>query len=463
MRLSPSRRSSLKSQLAPVALALLASFLWCPELNGQAPSNASFVRSDTSTQGKWHGAYGADGYSVANDSQNLPGYASFSVQNQANWTWAASTTDARALQTGSGVGRIVAAWYNNPSFSFDVNFTDGNAHQFALYAIDWDGQGRSETIQISDASSSSVLDSRSISSFSGGVYLVWNITGHVTVTVTMAAGVNAVVSGAFFGGSSTITSTAAFLRTDTTTQGNWHGAYGADGYSVAENSQSLPGYATFSVQNQQDFTWAGSTADPRALQTGDGLSRIAATWYNNPNFYFDLNLADGNTHQVALYALDWDQLSRAETVQILDAATGAILDTESISSFSNGAYLVWNLSGHVKIAVILTGDANAVVSGVFFGGSTAIISNVAFVRTDTTTQGNWHGAYGADGYSVAENSQSLPGYATCAVQNQQDYTWAASTADPRALQTGDGSGRIAGAWYNNTPFSFDVKDRKSVV
>ena len=456
MRLSPSRRSSLKSQLAPVALALLASFLWCPELNGQAPSNASFVRSDTSTQGKWHGAYGADGYSVANDSQNLPGYASFSVQNQANWTWAASTTDARALQTGSGVGRIVAAWYNNPSFSFDVNFTDGNAHQFALYAIDWDGQGRSETIQISDASSSSVLDSRSISSFSGGVYLVWNITGHVTVTVTMAAGVNAVVSGAFFGGSSTITSTAAFLRTDTTTQGNWHGAYGADGYSVAENSQSLPGYATFSVQNQQDFTWAGSTADPRALQTGDGLSRIAATWYNNPNFYFDLNLADGNTHQVALYALDWDQLSRAETVQILDAATGAILDTESISSFSNGAYLVWNLSGHVKIAVILTGDANAVVSGVFFGGSTAIISNVAFVRTDTTTQGNWHGAYGADGYSVAENSQSLPGYATCAVQNQQDYTWAASTADPRALQTGDGSGRIAGAWYNNTPFSFDV-------
>src|SRR5271165_1432359 len=35
---------------------------------------------------------------------------------------------------------------------------------------------------------------------------------------------------------------ATFLRTDTTTLGNWHAAYGADGYSVAGNGQSLPGY-----------------------------------------------------------------------------------------------------------------------------------------------------------------------------------------------------------------------------
>jgi hypothetical protein len=439
-----------------LGIAILGLLLSGRSLPAQTSASATFVRTDTTTQGNWHGAYGADGYSIANDSQNLPGYASFAVQNQANWTWAQSTTDVRALQTGSAVGRIAATWYNNPNFSFDLNFTDGNTHQFALYAIDWDNQGRSQAVQISDAVSSAVLDTRSIANFTGGEYLVWNVTGHVTVTVTLTGGVNAVISGAFFGGSSTVTATAAFLQTDTTTQGNWHGTYGADGYAVAENSQSVPGYATFSVQNQQDYTWVASTADPRALQTGDGLSRIAAAWYNNPSFYFDLNLADGNTHQIALYAVDWDQLGRAETVQILDAATGAILDTKNLSSFSNGAYLVWKLSGHVKVAVILTGNENAVVSGVFFGGSTPVTSNVAFVRTDTTTAGNWHGAYAADGYSVAEDSQSLPGYATFAVQNQQDYTWTTGTADPRALQTGNGSGRIAAAWYSNTPFSFDV-------
>src|SRR6266446_2704155 len=78
---------------------------------------ATFVAADTSTQGNWRGVYGADGYSVANDSQSIPGYASLAVQDQLNYTWA-STTDARALQTGSGTGRIAATWYGNSTFSF---------------------------------------------------------------------------------------------------------------------------------------------------------------------------------------------------------------------------------------------------------------------------------------------------------------------------------------------------------
>ena len=122
------------------------------------PAVASFVATDTTTEGSWHGVYGADGFSVANDSQSLPAYASFGVQNQLNYTWASSTSDPRALRTGSGTGRIAATWYNSSSFNFDVNFTDGSAHQFALYALDWDSTARAETIQIVDASSNAVLD-----------------------------------------------------------------------------------------------------------------------------------------------------------------------------------------------------------------------------------------------------------------------------------------------------------------
>jgi len=168
------------------------------KINLLAPAAASFVGTDTSTQGSWHGVYGADGYSVANDSQSVPSYATFAIQNQANYTWAASTTDPRALQTGSGAGRIASTWYASGTFTFDVNLTDGNLHQFALYAVDWDASGRTQTVQVVDANTNAVLDTRTLSGFSNGVYLVWGISGHVKINVIWTGGVNAVVSGAFF-------------------------------------------------------------------------------------------------------------------------------------------------------------------------------------------------------------------------------------------------------------------------
>jgi len=333
------------------------------------PAAATFVAADTATQGNWHGVYGADGYSVANESQSIPSYASLAVKNQLNYTWASSTVDPRALQTGNGSGRIAATWYGNSTFSFDVNLTDGNPHQFALYAVDWDTIVRTETIQVVDANTSAVLDTRALSSFSNGVYLVWNLSGHVRINVTWTGGVNAVVSGVFFGGASSgggTKATASFIAADTATQGNWHGVYGADGYSVANESQSIPSYASLAVKNQLNYTWASSTVDPRALQTGNGSGRIAATWYGNSTFSFDVNLTDGNPHPFALYAVDWDARGRTETIQVVDANTNAVLDTRALSSFSNGVYLVWNLSGHIKINVMWTGGTNAVVSGVFF-------------------------------------------------------------------------------------------------
>lgn len=443
------------ARVLPFLAVLVA--LWTPaRVAAQSGSAATFLRSDTTTQGNWHAAYGADGYSVAEDSQNLPGYALFSLQYQQDYTWQASTADPRALQTGSGLGRIAAAWYNPSSFALNVNLADGNTHQVALYAIDWDNQGRSETVQILDATTSAVLDTETLSNFGNGTYLIWNITGNVTITITQSSGANAVLSGIFFGGSSTINSAAHFVSSDVTTQGNWHGTYGADGYSLANNTQSVPAYASFAPQNQSNYTWASSSTDPRALQTGNGLGRIAATWYAASDFDLDVNFTDGNTHQISLYAVDWDSEGRSEVVQVLDAATGAVLDTESLSAFTNGEYLVWNISGHVKINVIQTAGASSVMSGVFFGGSSTVSSSASFVRSDTTTEGNWHGAYGADGYSVATDSQSLPSYASFAPLNASTFVWNSDPPQTSAPQTGSGSGRIAAAWYNNPAFSFDV-------
>jgi hypothetical protein len=43
-----------------------------------------------------------------------------------------------------------------------------------------------------------------------------------------------------------------------------------------------------------------------------------------------------------------------------------VLDTRTISGFSNGIYMFWNLKGNVIIRITLIGGGNVVVSGIFF-------------------------------------------------------------------------------------------------
>jgi hypothetical protein len=70
---------------------------------------------------------------------------------------------------------------------------------------------------------------------------------------------------------------------------------------------------------------------------------------------------------MSLYALDADISGRAERIDVIDPTTGTVLDTRSISSFTNGEYLTWNLKGHVQLRVTSTAGPNAVISGLFFG------------------------------------------------------------------------------------------------
>lgn len=149
-------------------------------------------------------------------------------------------------------------------------------------------------------------------------------------------------------------------------------AYGADGSVIEAYSRNIPAYTSFTSQNPSHYTWASSTTDVRALQTGAGTRRIASSWFSYENFDFALNITDGNTHQIAIYALDWDHDGRIETIAVSNAKTGAVLDTRVVSNFTNGLYLVWNISGDVKITVTHTGGVNAAVSGVFFGGAKSV-------------------------------------------------------------------------------------------
>ena len=94
------------------------------------------------------------------------------------------------------------------------------------------------------------------------------------------------------------------------------------------------------ISGQSEYTWAASTTDVRALQKPAAGDRIASTWYSATNFAVDLNLTDGNWHQVGIYCVDFDNWSRVQRVDILEPSTGNVLDSRTLSAFQGGQYLV---------------------------------------------------------------------------------------------------------------------------
>jgi len=164
---------------------------------------------------------------------------------------------------------------------------------------------------------------------------------------------------------------ATFLSADTVTQGSWQGVYGGDGYALALGAVSIPSYTSVTPYGNT-IAWTDSTTDVRALQKPGTADRLAAAWrYNYNGFAVDVNLDDDKPRRVALYLLDWDgNNSRSERIDILDAQTGDVLNSQTVTSFSGGKYLVWLLSGRVQIRIrpLVADDVNtAVLSGLIFG------------------------------------------------------------------------------------------------
>jgi hypothetical protein len=277
-------------------------------------------------------------------------------------------------------------------------------------------------------------------------------TGRYTVTASASGG-----AGAKFNLTNLVPASAAFANTNTTTHGNWIGTYGTDGYDIIGSAASIPSYAKVTPSGESTWTWAASTTDSGALQTPGGTSRIAAAWYSATSFTVDVNLTDGLTHDVELYFLDWGSNTRGEQVTLTNAATGAVLDTQTVSSFHSGVYLEWATSGNVLITITRTSGANAVLSGLFFAApATSSRASAAFIGQNTTTQGNWIGTYGSQGYDIIGSTASIPGYATVTPFCQASWTWAASTSHQSALETANGSSHIAACWYSATSFAVDV-------
>jgi len=162
---------------------------------------AAFVGVDTTTRGNWKGHYGADGWNVLQDSSgNNPTYPSYLTVTPGTHNvgvWSASSTAANCLQKSAvnSTSRMAGVWYQT---TWSMNLTISGSHRVALYLLDYPNAGYAETITVKN-DSGAVLDTRSASGFAGGVYYVWNMSGHVTITLTSTAGHWAVLSGLFVG------------------------------------------------------------------------------------------------------------------------------------------------------------------------------------------------------------------------------------------------------------------------
>ena len=343
-------------------------------LGGGAPSStpgggsATFVGADAATQGNWTSAYGADGYAVVGDLTSLPAGVQLTPTGHSSYTWAASSSDGRALQRASAADRVMAAWYGQV-FELDLTVPGTQPRQVAVYSADFGADfqpwHREQRFDILDGGTGAVLDSRTLSAFAGGQYVVWSVIGHVRVRVTALAGPNAVVSGVFLGGpgSASSAASAVFLKSDVTTQGTWRGLYGSRGHAIAGDGTSLPPEASLAVLGQDTYTWATSTSDLRALQR-DTTGRVMSAWYGG-DFTIDVTITGTQPRQIAIYGVDFDPWGRRQRVDVVDAASGTILDTRTMAGFSGGQYLAWNVLGHVYIRLTQLAWPNAVISGVF--------------------------------------------------------------------------------------------------
>lgn len=162
-------------------------------------------------------------------------------------------------------------------------------------------------------------------------------------------------------------SSAALVAIDEASQGDWEGLYGDEGYNILQHTDTTPSYVTVTPTNYQAGTWTGSSTDPRALKLpAPSDQRYVGVWYGSPTWSIDMNITDGQAHQVALYVIDWDHGNRSQSIDVVDVATDTVLTSITVGDFDDGVWLVYDLQGHVRFDFTTVQGANAVLTGIMF-------------------------------------------------------------------------------------------------
>jgi hypothetical protein len=359
---SPYATSAPPTSIAFNSTGLLATQNLGSEFTVLAPSS-------TSSATNWVGAFGSSGYDLAGwDGQSDVSYlpnASVTLVQGSRYVWAPNTSDTRALPSPDGLTRTAATYYDNTQIQVKLTFHTAYTGNLRLYAVDWDSTAREESIAV--GGHSVTFSNQNWGAFNRGQWAIFPISvaagESVTITVTRTAGANAVLSGIFLGDEGS----PPAMASSSAPQGNWVGTYGTAGYDLAawngsSDLVSLPS-ASLSLTQGSRYVWSGSTSDVRALESPNGLSREAATYYEGNQLRLALTFNAAYTGQLHLYAVDWDSTARRELISV-DGQTAQLS-----SDFNGGAWVTFPISvaagETIPIVVDRTAGANAVLSGIF--------------------------------------------------------------------------------------------------
>ncbi len=85
------------------------------------------------------------------DLVSLPAGVTYTLEQGARYTWAATTTDVRALRDPGGAVRKSLTWYDANQVRIRLTFANGYAGTLHLYALDWDAYGpRGQNVSVDD-------------------------------------------------------------------------------------------------------------------------------------------------------------------------------------------------------------------------------------------------------------------------------------------------------------------------
>jgi len=451
------------------SIAISASGLIATEGLNRGPVSV-FVPASASSGTNWVGAFGSEGYDLAgwggeSDVSDLPD-ATVSLVHGSRVVWAASTSDVRALTSPTGSTRTAAGYYDPKQLEVKLTFTQAYTGNLRLYAVYWGEGGSKEFESLKVGAGNSVIFSNNpdmgSQGFNEGQWAIFPISepagGSVTITVNGESWPSgAMLSGIFLGDAGPPPGTAPVISS--APQGTWTGALGSAGYDLAgwdgsTDVSDITG-ASLSVAQGSRWVWAANTSDVRALQSPDGLTREAATYYDPNQIRLSLKFKSAYTGDLRLYALDWDSTARRELISV-DGQTADLS-----SSFNQGAWVTFPISvaagETVSITVTREAGANAVLSGLFLGDA----GPPPAIASTSAPQGSWVGAYGSAGYDLgAWNGESdlasMPSASVSLAQGSR-YVWAPSSSDVRALESPNGLTREAATYYDSNQLRLALK------
>ncbi|MFH0757952.1 MAG: hypothetical protein V2B15_11745 [Bacteroidota bacterium] len=152
--------------------------------------------------------------------------------------------------------------------------------------------------------------------------------------------------------------------------------------------------------------------DQWALLDPNGDGRLVHYWepdLNNIGFGVDLNLPFDKITQVAFYLPSLD--TWLTEVEMWDLHTGELITSKSVDRLWDGCYLVYQLSGDIRVTFKGNWWYNVKLAGLFFDktGKDAYGASAELLKEDFDTGGDWKGVYGNDGSWVFGSEASIPG------------------------------------------------------